>query len=92
MGCNSAMGQSASSSGTTNTASTVSLCAGAEGHCAICQRCAPAALSRTPLGAGPSLRKPLADAALLATLVGLVLMRLSGHFVAVATLGAGLAG
>jgi glycosyltransferase involved in cell wall biosynthesis len=30
---------------------------------------APAALSRTPLGAGPSARKPLADAALLATLL-----------------------
>lgn len=30
---------------------------------------APARLSRTPLGAGPSARKPLADAALLATLL-----------------------
>jgi glycosyltransferase involved in cell wall biosynthesis len=32
-------------------------------------RCAPSALSRTPLAAGPSLRKPLADAALLGTLL-----------------------
>jgi len=30
---------------------------------------APAVLSRSPLGAGPSLRKPMADAALLATLL-----------------------